>query len=248
MFCLTPFFFLLFYLEQTFLRQKTTLAASKVVRSGTDSSSELKTNSDTKRSHTVQLGTESISSNGVGSVHSMKCRNGSPEVLKDCNTNLISCVCADNYNPNGAHGEQEVNTEFAASEDCLAQSNCFDTASNLDQINDFINYKDQRTNEKIYSLMNKGHENEKNYVHSPLKVNENTTGSGVLRYALHLRFLCLHPKKPSKTVQRCKSDPLSSPQKDIMDVERERRLYLYNDLRVVFPQRHSDADEGKVCG
>ena len=27
----------------------------------------------------------------------------------------------------------------------------------------------------------------------------------------------------------------------------ERRFYLYNDLRVVFPQRHSDTDEGKVC-
>ena len=31
-----------------------------------------------------------------------------------------------------------------------------------------------------------------------------------------------------------------------MDLNGERRFYLYNDLRVVFPQRHSDADEGTV--
>ena len=84
-------------------------------------------------------------------------------------------------------------------------------------------------------------------VHSPSKVNENTTGAGVLRYALHLRFLCTPPKKSLRSVQRCKSDPFSVPAKSEMDIDvGERRFYLYNDLRVVFPQRHSDADEGKV--
>lgn len=77
------------------------------------------------------------------------------------------------------------------------------------------------------------------------KVNENPN-SGVLRYALHLRFLCPFSKKNSKSVQRCKSDPLSTPEKNTKNIGMERRFYLYNDMRVVFPQRHSDSDEGKL--
>ncbi|KAF4365128.1 hypothetical protein F8388_007544 [Cannabis sativa] len=70
-------------------------------------------------------------------------------------------------------------------------------------------------------------------------------GAGVLRYALHARFVCPLPKKNSKSLQRCKSDPSSAPDcKEIPDGE--RRFYLYNDLRVVFPQRHSDSDEGEL--
>lgn len=82
-------------------------------------------------------------------------------------------------------------------------------------------------------------------VHSPSKVNKNTSNAGVLRYALQLRFLCPLSKKSSRSVQRSKSDPASAPARD-MNIEGERRFYLYNDLRVVFPQRHSDSDEGKV--
>ncbi|KAJ0973555.1 hypothetical protein J5N97_021514 [Dioscorea zingiberensis] len=77
------------------------------------------------------------------------------------------------------------------------------------------------------------------------KVNHNSNNSsGVLRYALHLRFLCPSAKKNPKIVQRCKSDPFSEPIKNSIDIKGDRRFYLYNDLRVVFPQRHSDADEG----
>ncbi|WOG89242.1 hypothetical protein DCAR_0208479 [Daucus carota subsp. sativus] len=78
------------------------------------------------------------------------------------------------------------------------------------------------------------------------KANENTSGSGVLRYALHLRFMCPFPKKNSRTIQKCKSDPFSELSGDNKKLEVERRFYLYNDMRVVFPQRHSDADEGKL--
>lgn len=78
------------------------------------------------------------------------------------------------------------------------------------------------------------------------KINENSPGSRALRYALHLRFLCPSPKKSSRSVQRCKSDPTSVPEKVQLDAEGDRRFYLYNDLRVIFPQRHSDTDEGKV--
>ncbi|KAK1422404.1 hypothetical protein QVD17_25501 [Tagetes erecta] len=78
------------------------------------------------------------------------------------------------------------------------------------------------------------------------KANENSNNSGVLRYALHLRFLCPFAKKNSRTIQRCNSDPSSVPAKNPKNLGVERRFYLYNDMRVVFPQRHSDADEGKL--
>ncbi|GMN56566.1 hypothetical protein TIFTF001_025680 [Ficus carica] len=70
-------------------------------------------------------------------------------------------------------------------------------------------------------------------------------GGGVLRYALHARFVCPLPKKSSRSLQRCKSDPSSEPART-NDIDGERRFYLYSDLRVVFPQRHSDSDEGKL--
>ncbi|XP_071710032.1 uncharacterized protein [Rutidosis leptorrhynchoides] len=76
------------------------------------------------------------------------------------------------------------------------------------------------------------------------KANENSNNSGVLRYALHLRFLCPFSKKSSRTVQRNKESVV--PEKNSKTIGGDRRFYLYNDMRVVFPQRHSDADEGKA--
>ncbi|KAG8638597.1 uncharacterized protein LOC110599934 isoform X2 [Manihot esculenta] len=83
-------------------------------------------------------------------------------------------------------------------------------------------------------------------VYSPSKANENTAGAGVLRYALHLWFLCPFPKKSPRSVRRCKSDPLSAPARNKVDIEGDRRFYLYSKMKVVFLQRHSDADEGKL--
>ncbi|CAJ2672374.1 unnamed protein product [Trifolium pratense] len=71
----------------------------------------------------------------------------------------------------------------------------------------------------------------------------NSSSAGPLRYALHLRFICPSPKKSSKSV---KKSSFSFPEKAGLDNEGERRFYLCNDLKVVFPQRHSDADEGKM--
>ena len=68
-------------------------------------------------------------------------------------------------------------------------------------------------------------------------------GSGALRYALHLRFICPSPKKASKKPD---NDDTTGGQKKSLDSDGKRRFYLYNDLRVVFPQRHTDSDEGKV--
>ncbi|XP_075491298.1 uncharacterized protein LOC142529610 [Primulina tabacum] len=72
------------------------------------------------------------------------------------------------------------------------------------------------------------------------------SGSGVLRYALHLRFICPHRKKCLKRGQKCRAGPSSFPVSRGLDTEGERRFYLYNDMRVVLPQRHSDSDEGKL--
>ncbi|KAL0344172.1 UNVERIFIED_CONTAM: hypothetical protein Sangu_1304600 [Sesamum angustifolium] len=73
------------------------------------------------------------------------------------------------------------------------------------------------------------------FEHRCSRVNGNATGVGALRYALHLRFLCPFPKKRSMSASRSRTDS-----------EGKRRFFLYDDLRVVFPQRHSDADEGKL--
>jgi len=74
---------------------------------------------------------------------------------------------------------------------------------------------------------------------------KSSNSAGPLRYALHLRFICPFPKKTNRSAQKCKLSSL--PEKAGLDMEGERRFYLCNDLKVVFPQRHSDADEGKVC-
>ncbi|GAV62725.1 Chromosome_seg domain-containing protein/DUF4210 domain-containing protein [Cephalotus follicularis] len=87
--------------------------------------------------------------------------------------------------------------------------------------------------------------NANDFVHSPSKINKNSAGAGVLRYALHLRLLCSFPKNCSRSVQRYKSHQ-SSASAEKKKVEMERCFYLYGDMRVVFPQRQSDSDEGKL--
>ncbi|GJY89740.1 hypothetical protein Tco_0504936 [Tanacetum coccineum] len=76
------------------------------------------------------------------------------------------------------------------------------------------------------------------------RVNGNTAAVGALRYALHVRFLCPHRKR-STMVQKFVSDSLS-PEKTSLENEGERKFFLCSDLKVVFPQRHSDDDEGKI--
>lgn len=73
----------------------------------------------------------------------------------------------------------------------------------------------------------------------------NATAVGALRYALHLRFVCTLSKRRSISVRQ--SDPSLASERIKTGTDEYRRFYLYDDLKVVFPQRHSDADEGKVC-
>lgn len=102
----------------------------------------------------------------------------------------------------------------------------------------------QRTAGKGFHWLDQCNVLDQKSAHVCSKVNGNPSSVGALRYALHLRFLCPSPKKCSRSVEKNKSNFLSQLRSNI-DSE-ERKIYLYNDLRVVFPQRHSDADEGKV--
>lgn len=103
-----------------------------------------------------------------------------------------------------------------------------------------------RTGDKGFSWMDRCHETDQKSAQACSKVNGTPSNVGALRYALHLRFLCPSHKKCLRSVQKNKSDPLSGLQHSSIDNEKEQKIYLYNDLRVVFPQRHSDADEGKL--
>ncbi|KAJ6748348.1 MEIOSIS CHROMOSOME SEGREGATION FAMILY PROTEIN [Salix purpurea] len=115
----------------------------------------------------------------------------------------------------------------------------------LDQ-NRFGNSECKLTGVKDCSPPNTSHLCISKSVHSSSKVNENTTGAGALRYALQLQFMCPLPKKSSRSLQRCKSDPSSVPASSKVDIGSDRQFYLYSNMRVVFPQRHSDSDEGKL--
>ncbi|XP_026663578.2 uncharacterized protein LOC103715320 isoform X2 [Phoenix dactylifera] len=139
----------------------------------------------------------------------------------------------------------KISSTFFSSRDCLGESNGFDCVMNAKTSTKFNNSGSQKIDKGSFSQLDMRHLANRKSVNSSSKVNDNTTGAGALRYALHLRFLCPPPKKSLKLMQRCKSDPSSVPQTKNMDIE-ERRFYLYNDLRVVFPQRHSDAEEGKL--
>jgi len=90
--------------------------------------------------------------------------------------------------------------------------------------------------------------NEDKFLHvSSMVIDNAIINTGILLYALHLRFMCPFPKRRSRSVHKCKSDTLSAEVRNIVDIEPERSFYLYDDMRVVFPHRHSDSDEGKVC-
>ena len=183
------------FFNQTFLRQKVTLASS------TPASTELKQG---------KIDTDS----------QVRYKENSQDPL---------------HSPRSLH----QGTQFTSESLAVSQTESINLFMHKEGCNNEQDWKNQ-------NLVDTCHETCKKQVHSCSRVNESSNGAGALRYAIHLRFICPFPKN-SKSLQRCKSDPLSKPQKKGLDVNEERRFYLYNDLRVVFPQRHSDDDEGKVC-
>ncbi|KAI3976094.1 hypothetical protein MKX01_016777 [Papaver californicum] len=205
---------------KTFLRQKVTLAASK--------GGSTKFTPVSKQCHPMKPIREVPNPNGATDiVHTLGSPNQSSNVTKSDRSHFIGCV----YSGDNQKYPRPGRTQHSGEMNRLLLS----LGDDLSQTNELHGSQCEKT------PMETSEETDKRFFHSP--INENTTG--VLRYALHLRFLCLS-KRCSKSLQRCKSDPLSNPQTNSLDVGGERRFYLYNDLRVVFPQRHSDADEGKL--
>lgn len=136
----------------------------------------------------------------------------------------------------GIKNENMQVSERHQSDEAVKVSEGFGTSSDTDIY--------QRTAGKGFHWLDQCHVLDQKSAHVCSKINGNPSSVGALRYALHLRFLCPSPKKCSRSVEKNKSDFVSQPRSNI-DNE-ERKIYLYNDLRVVFPQRHSDADEGKL--
>lgn len=158
---------------------------------------------------------------------SVKGRPKGPDLTNDAKPSLIQ---------NTSYTMQLSNSD--------ANSNGFDAVTL--HCSGFNSVENKKTGREDNFPSNRNHITESQSEHSPPKINDNATGTGVLRYALQLRICCPLPKKCSRSVQKCQTNSLSEPAMKNMSVEVERRFYLYNDLRVVFPQRHTDADEGKV--
>nr|XP_010943732.2 uncharacterized protein LOC105061402 isoform X2 [Elaeis guineensis] len=211
---------------KTFMRQKVTLASSLA------SPNPVK---EEAKNHDINIGPKDIPVSG-GSVHSKF--NSKPA---EC------CV----HNGDSQHHDmaskskstEKRSSAFFSSEDCLGEPNGFEYVMNTNNSTKLNNSQSHKIDD--CSQLDMCHLTSRKPANSSSKVNNNSTGAGVLRYALHLRFICLPSRKYLKLKQRCKFDSSSLPQTKNMDIEEERRFYLYNDLRVVFPQHHSDAGEGK---
>ncbi|XP_019052496.1 PREDICTED: uncharacterized protein LOC104592792 isoform X2 [Nelumbo nucifera] len=238
---------------KTFLRQKMTLATSKLTlvpgkegNSNLGMKSEPKSTAFPEKNHPLQLSREFVSSNGVGIVHTIRSTSTdqSAKVIGNGGSNYVDFVHNGEDPCNPSQNKGDISPLFFSSRDCLEQANDSNLAVSTED-EKFSSNECQKTCEVDFTPIDACLETDSKSVHSASKVNEKTSGAGVLRYALHLRFLC-PSKKCSRSLQRCKSDPLSAPETNGLNVEGERHFYLYNDLRVVFPQRHSDGDEGKL--
>lgn len=150
---------------------------------------------------------------------------------------------------NVSMGSDKVNSTSSEPDNILEKNDVVNATVDKRILNgDLTHSQNWGVQKEDYSSIDISNNSGKKAGHNSAKVNENASGGGVLRYALHLRFLCPALKRGSNSSLKCNSDSaLPSPMlNSSMQVEEERRFYLYNDLRVVFPQRHSDADEGKL--
>ncbi|XP_059450532.1 uncharacterized protein LOC132181359 isoform X2 [Corylus avellana] len=217
---------------KTFLRQKVTLASSspnsaQLKQGHTDRDSKVieKGGAPTsQKSQPLQLSNEVSNTGGVDTVRRVRSIDQKNEISRSEDSKLVESA------DKGELSKQSLNMGRLGDPSFMLDHGCGTVQC-------------QKSGAKGNDCVGKCHETQRKSHHCP-KLNDNAAGAGALRYALHLRFICPFPKKCSRSVQRCKSDPLSLPQNK--DTGGERKFYLYNDLRVVFPQRHSDADEGKL--
>lgn len=164
------------------------------------------------------------------------------EASKDQETGSDSVECKEVKTTN----DMKISSRVLSPKNGFKRTNGSDFVMKSTDSTPFSIVQSQNTEEDDCSRSDASHLSSRSSTSNSSKVNDNSSSSGVLRYALHLRFLCPALKKNLKKFQKCKAEPSSVPITNNSDIEGERRFYLYNDLRVVFPQRHSDADEGEV--
>ncbi|XP_043726045.1 uncharacterized protein LOC122672649 [Telopea speciosissima] len=241
---------------KTFLRQKVTLASSgatSIPVKGGNRDFDMKhlpeETASVKEGHPVHRRGEAAKLDGVIDVHRMRSQDQHAKIIENVGTKAKGCVYSGDIQQhdlrNISQNKGGIGPLLFPPTECLGQPNSIGLAISTENANGFNCSDCENIDGEDDIMMDDCHETDRKSVNSSSKVNENSSGGGVLRYALHLRFLCPFPRKGSR-IRKCKSDPLSAPETNHLDVEGERRFYLYNDLRVVFPQRHSDADEGKL--
>ncbi|XP_039124929.1 uncharacterized protein LOC120261210 [Dioscorea cayenensis subsp. rotundata] len=164
------------------------------------------------------------------------------EASKDQETGSDSVECKEVKTTN----DMKISSRVLSPKNGFKHTNGSDFVMKSTDSTPFSIVQSQNTEEDDCSRSDACHLSSRSSTSNSSKVNDNSSSSGVLRYALHLRFLCPALKKNLKKFQKCKAEPSSVPITNNSDIEGERRFYLYNDLRVVFPQRHSDADEGEL--
>lgn len=147
---------------------------------------------------------------------------------------------------NKSNGKWEMDSKYLLSDSSSRLLNQFDSVMSDNGSSDFKNNHFEDNGKLTPRRMDISSLARTKSAHCSPKINN--SGTGALRYALHLRFLCSPYRKELKLMHRCKSDPSSLPGcgRSTSNHDERRRFYLYNDLRVVFPQRHADADEGEV--
>ncbi|XP_010450561.1 PREDICTED: uncharacterized protein LOC104732686 isoform X2 [Camelina sativa] len=119
----------------------------------------------------------------------------------------------------------------------LASSVLTKANKSTDRIDQSLANKGSEGSESVDELHSPNECGNKNCRETYRETGKRCSKSGVIRYALHLKFICPLRKKATKLGQKKSLDAAD---------DGERRFYLYNDLRVVFPQRHTDSDEGKL--
>ncbi|GAA0143013.1 hypothetical protein LIER_03790 [Lithospermum erythrorhizon] len=157
-------------------------------------------------------------------------------------------LASSGLNSNNDKGEDDMNSNNDKGEDDNFDVKC-DREVNLIPENrhlDGSTCTKARNRKEGISQMNSNHESSMNSGDSHSKLNSKIASVGALRYALHVHFMCPSLKRGTRSYGKCKRDSSATSPRCKSDDRDERRFYLNNDLKVVFPQRHSDSDEGKL--
>lgn len=230
---------------KTFLRHKVFLSGPRL--SGKSGNVTSTTAKDPSSSGVSLWGSLAMQRNGNGAVSTLGCKRTKEQMVN------INKGCKAGELPHTFGGLGELSAS-SSTQNCgyntTSPSKCNMASLNgLNHNECHCNCQGQSSNPfETLTINNKSSNLVKNNSTNSIKSCEG--GGSVLRYALHLRFAC----PPLKTTQQIRSstvqtsDSYGIPFSGVGNhaLEDKRRFYLYGDLRVVFPQRHADSDEGKL--